>query len=68
MSTRAYLFFLAMALAVVFAVIAAVGAAVLAHLRGSHPAASIAAGGVAFGATLTLIAVLGGLAYTVLYV
>jgi hypothetical protein len=67
MPTRAFLFFLALAVAVVFAVFAAAGAGLLAHLRGWHPAASIAAGAMAFGATLTLAAMLGSLAYTVLY-
>lgn len=67
MPTRVFLLLLALSLAVVFAAFAAAGAALLAHLRGCHPAASIAAGAVAFGATLTLIAVMGGLVYTILY-
>ncbi|GAA0902423.1 hypothetical protein [Virgisporangium aurantiacum] len=67
MPIRVVLFMFALALAVVFAMFAAVGAGVLAHLRGSHPAASLAAGAVAFGATLTLATLLGGLAHAVLY-
>lgn len=67
MPIRVFLFLLALAVAVIFAILAASGAAVLAHLRGSHPAASIAAGAVAFGATMTLATLVGGLTYTVMF-
>jgi len=67
MPIRLLLFLLALAIAVIFAIFVAAGAAMLAHLRGSHPAASIAAGAVAFVATMTLAMVVGSLTYTVLY-
>jgi hypothetical protein len=67
MTIRVVLFLLALAVAVIFAIFVAAGAAMLVHVRGSHPAASIAAGAVAFGATMTLATLVASLTYTVLY-
>jgi hypothetical protein len=67
MSTRAVMFLLTLAVGVLFAVITAALAAGLAYLSGAHPATALARGGVAFGAALTLVAGLVGLAYAVLH-